>query len=225
MIIFRDEHAKSYDEWYTTGIGSFIDLVETNAALTLFAPPAGSKILDAGCGTGNFSIKLSKLGCIVSGIDISPDMLNIARNKNKGELSVDYLEMDFRKLDFPDASFDGVFSMAAFEFIEEAEKAYQELYRVLKPGGKLLIGTINKDGSWGKLYDKIAQEDENSVFSRAKFYNMDDLCQLNPEDLTASAGCLFIPPGQEVSNYSWDTEASLAESEIPGFIIAMWKKP
>ncbi|KUG04758.1 methyltransferase [hydrocarbon metagenome] len=224
-IIFKDEIAKNYDEWYSTEIGSFIDMVETQAALALFTPQAGTKILDAGCGTGNFSIKLSQSGCIVTGIDISPDMLNIARSKTRDELSIEYLEMDLRKLDFPDEFFDGVFSMAAFEFIEEAEKVYQELYRILKPGGKLLIGTINKDGSWGKLYQKIAQEDQNSVFSHAVFYNIDDLSQLNLRDLTASTGCLFIPPGLEVSNYTREKETDLADSEIPGFIITMWKKP
>lgn len=224
-IFFKDEHAKNYDEWYSTEIGSFVDMVETQAALALFTPQAGMRILDAGCGTGNFSIKLSQSGCIVTGIDISPDMLNIARSKNRNELSVEYLEMDLRKLDFPDEFFDGVFSMAAFEFIEDAEKVYQELYRVLKPGGKLLIGTINRDGSWCKLYLKIAQEDKNSVFKHAVFYNMDDLRQLNPQDLTACSGCLFISPGLEVSNYTQEKETDLADSEIPGFIITMWIKP
>ncbi len=224
-VIFKDEYAKNYDDWYTTQIGSFVDMVETNAALALFAPQKGMKILDAGCGTGNFSIKLSQLGCMVTGIDISPDMLNIARSKNSSDLSVEYLEMDLKHLSFPDDSFDGVFSMAAFEFIAEAEQVYQELYRVLKPGGKLLIGTINKDSSWGQLYLKNAQENKNSVFSHAIFYNADDLKKLNPQYLSASTGCLFIPPGQKAADYSLDNEARLADSEIPGFIISMWEKP
>ncbi len=224
-IIFKNEHARNYDEWYTTEIGSFIDIVESNAALDLFKPQKGMKILDAGCGTGNFSIKLARLGCTVTGIDISPDMLAIAHSKNSPELSIDYLEMDLKELDFPDESFDGVFSMAAFEFIEDPDQVYQELFRLLKPGGQLLIGTINKDSSWGQFYIQHAKEDTNSIFKQAFFHNLDELQNLNPQDLTAHKGCLFIPPGQDAADYTMHNESSLAASEKPGFIIAVWEKP
>ncbi len=224
-IIFKNEHARNYDEWYTTKTGSFIDMLESNAALDLFSPQKGMKILDAGCGTGNFSIKLARLGCTVTGIDISPDMLAIARSKNSPELSVDYLEMDLNELVFPDESFDGVLSMAAFEFIEDPDQVYQELYRVLKPGGKLLIGTINKDSRWGQFYIQHAKEDSNSIFKQAFFHNLDELQNLNLQDLAAHKGCLFIPPGQEAADYTMHNESSLAASERPGFIMVMWEKP
>ena len=53
--------------------------------------------------------------------------------------------MDAYNITFPSESFDGVFSMAAFEFINKPIIAYDEMYRVLKENGSLLIGTINRE--------------------------------------------------------------------------------
>ena len=105
-------------------------------------------VLDVGCGTGNFSIKLAKMGLNVTGIDVSDNMLDVARDKaKKGGLSIDFINMDARDMIFEDESFDGVISMAAIEFIQESEKVLNEMFRVVK-GGKIVIGTINRDSKW-----------------------------------------------------------------------------
>ena len=80
MQIF-DEGAATYDGWYRTKLGQFVDAVETRLAFDLLKPKEGQKVLDGGCGTGNFSIKLASLGCVVTGIDVSTEMLNVARTK------------------------------------------------------------------------------------------------------------------------------------------------
>lgn len=224
MTMFKDEIARNYDGWYRTSAGCFIDYVETRLAFELFQPDPGSRILDAGCGTGNFSIKLAGLGCQVTGIDISSDMLQIAEKKNLQLPKISYRQMDLYELDFPDCCFDGVFSMAAFEFIHEPEKAFNELYRVLKPGGRLLIGTINRDSPWGATYMQNAKTDENSVFRKAHFINPQILGQLNTDQLLANQGCLFIPPGLPESEYNLLHEEQLQGVNPPGYIIALWQK-
>ncbi|NJO92077.1 MAG: methyltransferase domain-containing protein [Chloroflexia bacterium] len=70
MIIF-DKEATSYDGWYQTEKGKLIDEVETSLAIELLQPKRGMKVLDVGCGTGNYSIKLAKAGCNVTAIDVS----------------------------------------------------------------------------------------------------------------------------------------------------------
>lgn len=223
--LFKGQIAARYDAWYSEKLGNFVDQVETDAALDLFYPRPGMTLLDAGCGTGNFSIKLARRGCQVMGIDISPDMLSIARHKAEQEhLPIEFLEMDLYDLHFADHSFDGVFTMAAWEFIKEEEKAFAELHRVLKPGGKLLIGTINLDSPWGSLYLDIARQDESSVFRYAHFKTMEDLRKLNPGELLDTRECLFIPPDAPEDMISLASEEQRKGREKPGFILAVWEK-
>lgn len=223
MAIF-DQEAIGYDDWYKTKLGGFVDQVETDLAFSLFKPGPGMKILDVGCGTGNFSIKLAEAGCKVTGIDKSEEMLSIARKKAKDKgLDIDFRVMDVYDLDFPDESFDAVFSMAAFEFIKEPQKAYDEMYRVLKGNSHLLIGTINKDSKWGDLY--LSEEfQENSAFKYADFKTMEDLKSWNAEEVIANGECLFIPPNTPEKDISLSLEEELSKSESGGYICALWKK-
>ncbi len=222
MSVF-DGEARDYDSWYDTKLGRFVDEVETRLAFEIFKPYEGMKVLDAGCGTGNFTLKLAELGCKVVGIDISGKMLDIARGKIRPDLNIELRQMDIYRLDFPDEEFDGVFSMAAFEFVYEPQKAFNEMYRVLKKGGNLLIGTINRESSWGELYlSKEMQED--SVYKYADFKNLDSLVALNEKDLVAKGECLFIPPDTADEKISLELEEKLSETERGGFICAQWKK-
>lgn len=223
MEIF-DLEAKNYDSWYKTRMGDFVDRVETDLALSMFKPEKSMRVLDLGCGTGNFTIKLKELGCDVVGLDISDEMLKEARKKAQDKsLDIEFVKGDIYNLDFPDQSFDAVFSMAAFEFIKEDERAYEEMYRVLKEGGQLLIGTINKDSSWGELY--LSDDfQENSVFKHADLKSPEDLKSLNPEKLIDFGECLFVSPTSREEDFNLDKEKELSQKERGGFICALWEK-
>ena len=223
MAIF-DQEANNYDAWYQSKLGSFVDEVETGCALRLFKAQPGMKVLDIGCGTGNFSIKLARLGCKVTGVDISAEMLKVAKEKAKSQgLDIEFHLMDAYELGFPDEYFDGVSSMAAFEFIPDPPRAMAEIFRVVKKGGLIMIGTINKDSKWGQLY--LSEEfQKNSVFKHADLKGMDDLKQLQSAHLMDMAECLFIPPNAKEEEISMGREAELAKSERGGFLCALWRK-
>lgn len=223
---FFNSIAATYDSWYKTPLGRFVDEVETHLAFKFFNPEKGMKILDVGCGTGNFSIKLARMGACVTGIDISDKMLLIAKEKAK-EMGLDIIfeRMDVYDIAFPNNYFDGVFSMAAFEFIKQPQRAFKEMMRVLKPGGQLLIGTIHKDSTWGALYEKQAQQDPDSIFRFADFKTLEDLENLDRKNLVKSGQCLFIPPDASPEGLNWKEEERLSKTEKGGFIIALWKKP
>jgi len=223
MAIF-DKEAINYDQWYKTKLGAFVDEVETKLVLSLFKPTEGMKILDVGCGTGNFSIKLAEMGFEVIGIDISEDMLAKARKKaNEKGLNIQFRIMDVYNLDFSDNTFDGVLSMAAFEFIKKPQDAYNEIYRVLKQSGKILIGTINRESSWGELY-LSKQFQDNSIFKYAEFKSINELKSLNNAEIVDSGECLFIPPNTEEKNVNMKLEEELSTTEGGGFICVLWKK-
>ncbi len=105
-------------------------------ALELAGIPLGSKVLDAGCGTG-FGMQLMKsIGYPVSGFDVSPEMLAIAKSKK-----LDVKKGDLRKIPFADSSFDAVVSISALQWVplKERTAVAREFYRVLVDGGVAVI--------------------------------------------------------------------------------------
>lgn len=223
MAVF-DDQAKKYDQWYTTSLGRHVDETETRCALELLRPGPGMKVLDVGCGTGNFSIKLVRLGCDVLGIDISREMLAVAGEKARMEgFKVDFRYMDVNAMEFADESFDAVISMAALEFMKDHSRALDEMFRVLKRGGNLLIGTINRLSPWGEFYLK-AGKSSRSVFRHAGFLVMEELKSFRPDNLVSVSECLFIGPDTDEKDIDTDKENTLAEPGKGGFLCAMWKK-
>lgn len=97
------------------------------------------RILDVGTGTGFFAILMAHLGHQVTGIDLTPAMLEEASAMAASlELDIDFRQMDAQALDFQDDTFDVVLSRNLTWTLPEPEKAYAEWHRVLKPGGLLL---------------------------------------------------------------------------------------
>jgi ubiquinone/menaquinone biosynthesis C-methylase UbiE len=97
-----------------------------------------NRILDVGCGTGNLLSYISSENEVdIAGVDISPNMLEIARNK-LGEVA-DLREGDSENLPFEDESFNMVICNDSFHHYPKPEKVLTEIRRVLEPGGNILI--------------------------------------------------------------------------------------
>ncbi len=96
-------------------------------------------ILDVGTGTGFFAVLLAEIGHRVEGIDLTPAMLEEARNLAvQRNLDITFRQMDAQNLDYNDASFDVVISRNLTWTLPNPERAYAEWFRVLKGGGVLL---------------------------------------------------------------------------------------
>lgn len=110
--------------------------------------PAGKKlkILDVGCGSGFFTILLAKQGHQVTGIDITPEMVeNAVRLAKEEQAECSFQVMDAENLQFADEAFDAVISRNLTWTLPDVEQAYREWNRVLKKGGILL----NFDANYG----------------------------------------------------------------------------
>ncbi|MDK6233837.1 class I SAM-dependent methyltransferase [Aerococcus sanguinicola] len=207
MAIF-DDHAKDYDRWYDKPMGKFVDKVETDLAFSLLTVQPGMRVLDAGCGTGNYSIKLAKHGAEVVGIDVSRAMLGQAEANVQAEnLEVDFQLMDMEDLAFEDNSFDAVLSMTAIEFVEDLDALYREFRRVVKPGGQILLGSITKSGAWGQAYS----DKGGDIYSQAHFRDLAELRSLDEANLVDTAEGLFVLPNSDPAKLSSDLEMSLSE--------------
>lgn len=103
------------------------------------------KILDVGTGTGFFSILLGRDGYRMTGIDITPSMIEEAKKEAvKFKTKAKFMVMDAMNLDFEDGYFDAVISRNLTWTLPDAEEAYKEWYRVIRPGGRL----INYDANY-----------------------------------------------------------------------------
>jgi|GEM_PF-820889 len=123
---------------------SIVGLYKTeNVLVHKFFPKQGS-ILDIGCGAGRTTIPLSQSGYKVCGIDLSPYMINAAKEQSKKfGLEIDFYEMNAKNLNFADESFDGaIFSANGFDHVpgyDEKIEVFREVYRVLKPGAPFIF--------------------------------------------------------------------------------------
>lgn len=222
MAVF-DQYASQYDEWYSEKKGKFVDEVETKLLFQMIEIKEGMKILDVGCGTGNFSMKLAEMGCRVTGIDISEEMLSIARKKvaEKG-LDIKFINMDINDLKFEENEFDAAVSMAAFEFIEDGRTALESLQKIVKKDGLVAIGTISSDSEWGQLYQS-REVAENSVFKYAKFKTLEEMKSWDAENLADYGECLFVSPLSDEGEFVWEIERELEGIKKGGYICAVWK--
>lgn len=122
-------------------------------------------VLDLGCGPGFFSILLSWLGCQVTAIDYSEQMLKEAqRNAEKYGVNIIFKKMDAHQLMFEDHSFDLIITRNVTWNLERPIIAYQEMLRVLKPSGHLL----NYDGNYyyhytDKDYDRKSHSEHQHM--------------------------------------------------------------
>lgn len=103
-------------------------------------PFSGGHYLDIGTGTGDlvFEILDQAVGAKVDGIDPSKQMLEIARNKSESN-AVSFFDADATNLPMENETYDGIVSGFCFRNIEHRQKALEEMLRVLKPGGTLVI--------------------------------------------------------------------------------------
>ena len=110
--------------------------------------PAGDRlrILDVGCGAGFFSVLLAKEGYQVTGVDLTPDMIENAKILAAEEnADCEFIVMDAENVDFPDGTFDVVISRNLTWTLPHVRRAYRDWVRVLKKGGVLL----NFDANYG----------------------------------------------------------------------------
>ncbi|WP_067143612.1 class I SAM-dependent methyltransferase [Oceanivirga salmonicida] len=105
--------------------------------------PKNSKVLDIGTGPGFFAMLLYDMGCDVTAIDITNNMIKEAKILCKNKDKINFMTMDSHKTTFDDNSFDILICRNVTWTLDNPPIAYREWYRILKPNGKLIIFDAN----------------------------------------------------------------------------------
>ncbi len=117
----------------------------------------GEVVLDIGCGTGNAAIRAALAGADTIGVDLTPELLDVARHgASRSGVTVEWREGDAEALPVEDASVDVVVSTFACELAPRHRIVAREIARVLRPGGRLGLCVWPPDGTMGRIMQTVA---------------------------------------------------------------------
>ncbi|MGQ9512012.1 class I SAM-dependent methyltransferase [Thermodesulfitimonas sp.] len=214
-VALFDAYARSYDAWFTTPRGQLVWEIERRLLFSFLRPQPGEEILDAGCGTGLLTKELAACGASVTGIDISPAMLAVAREKTRGFRNVVLAQADVTALPLPSNAFHGVVCFTVLEFVPRPEEALREMWRVLKPGGRMVLGVLNALSPWA--WGRVGR----GVFAYARFYSYREMRLLIKKTLGRIplrwAGAVYFPP--------WCPESCLRHARLFELLGAVFARP
>jgi ubiquinone/menaquinone biosynthesis C-methylase UbiE len=164
-----DEYAEQYDKWYDEN--EDIYKIELNAIKKYIPKPKSQSStnysaigLEIGVGTGRFAGPLG----IKYGLEPSKSMADIAKKRG-----ISVYDGVAESMPFKDDFFDYVLITTTLCFLKNPFKGLNEIKRVLKPGGTLIIGMIDKNSPLGQLYE--SKKKKSRYYHNAKFYELDEV--------------------------------------------------
>ena len=155
-----DRFAREYDQWFIENCFAYMSEVE---AIRRYIPDSGLGV-EVGAGSGRFSISFG----ITTGIEPSEEMARLAQSR--GLFIIRALA---EELPFADETIDYVLMVTVICFLTDLPTAMKEVRRVLKPGGRLIIGFIDRESLLGKRYESM--KDSNRFYKGARFYSVPDV--------------------------------------------------
>ena len=160
---------KSWDEmspYYQKKYGKSLMFYEKTIHLKLFGNLKSKKLLDLGCGGGQTSIFFAEHGAIVTGIDFSKKQIDFAKAlaKRKGMEKISFQQGSMEDLSvFGDCSFDLVNSSHTIHYVENLQKCFDEVFRVVKPKGKFVFSVSHP-------LNHIVERENNQLVVRRSYF-------------------------------------------------------
>lgn len=189
---YYDRFSEGYDRRRDKGYHALLDELESDTVRRHITP---GLVLDAGCGTGLVSARLKPFYPRIIGADLSIGMVHLAADRGQP-----VLQAELGALPFKDEVFDGVFSFKVLAHIPNLKKSLEELERVLKPSGTLVLEFYNLKSIRGikkrfRIRHRVAENtDETEVYTA--FHSHEQIRKIIPENLSIKAirGIMIFTP-------------------------------
>jgi SAM-dependent methyltransferase len=115
------------------------------------------RVLDVATGTGNVALRAVRSGAKVTGLDLTPELLDIAAVRAAAlGVEVEWIHGDAEALPFPDRSFDRVLSAFGIQFAPRHQMTVRELVRVCRPGGAIAVANWTPEGFVGQMFATLS---------------------------------------------------------------------
>ncbi len=155
-----NKNVERYEQWFVENPFAYIS--ELHAVRDLL--PADRNGLEIGVGTGRFAGPLG----IAKGVEPSRSMTELARKKG-----IEVFHGVAEHLPFRDGEFDFALMVTTVCFLDDMGMAFEEVHRVVKPGGSFVVGFVDRASPLGKAYQ--ARKDENAFYKDATFYSVGEI--------------------------------------------------
>lgn len=217
-----------FNEWARAGKGDSMEQGHRpvgEQAIARMSVPREAVVLDVGCGSGwaaRMMAEQASAGHVI-GIDVSDEMVRVAREQSSGFANVEFQVASAERLPFPDNTFTHAFSMESLYYYADIGKAVSEIWRVLQTGGLFVtVVDLYKENppthQWIETLKVPVQllgiEDYRSLFAQASFKNIRDERLLDPR-----------PVPDDYTRGSFKTREDFVEYRRNGSLMLTAEKP
>ncbi|MFJ7830209.1 class I SAM-dependent methyltransferase [Peribacillus sp. NPDC097284] len=180
--VFAPTWAKNSQEMWETGsrkkiIPFFSEYVE-----------AASKVVDIGCGDGVGSSKLAQAGYIVTGVDLSTVMVELAKENADQQPGLSFTQGDFYSLPFKDDEMDAALVINSLEYTGEPLTVMKEIHRIIKPGGYVCFGILGPTAEPRKKFSYQRLFGEDVIMNTMQAWEFEKLALSTGWKLVAETG-------------------------------------
>jgi ubiquinone/menaquinone biosynthesis C-methylase UbiE len=189
--------SSAYDAGRASDLGRITDKLEEALILESLARAQGLRVLDVGCGDGFLAVRQAESGAELTGIDAEARMLAAAQERaDVTQMPLRLIEGDACELPLADATFDVVVAVTVRCSVPNAQPVLREIARVMRPGGRLVIGELGRHSLWAAKR-RISGWLGSTTWRSAIFRSGEELKRLARGaefDVTGLRGAIYYPP-------------------------------